>query len=142
MESVWQYPRPPRVEDSNKGIEVIYNGVKIAETHRAKRVLETSHPPVYYVPPEDVLAGVMIPDRRTTLCEWKGVASYFSVHVSGRTAENAAWSYKAPTVAYEELTDYVAFYPTLMDQCLVDGETVEAQAGNFYGGWITRDIMT
>src|SRR5438067_8726373 len=107
QESVWDYPRPPRLEDSSKHIQVIYNGVVIADTHRAKRVLETSHPPVYYIPPEDVkLAEYFIPAQRTTFCEWKGAASYYTIKVGDKTSSHAAWYYRRPTHSYEALANY------------------------------------
>ncbi len=140
QESVWDYPRPPRVEDSARHIQVVFNGVTIADTHRSKRVLETSHPPTYYIPREDVRMEYLTPARRRTVCEWKGSARYYTITVGDRTAENAGWSYPEPTPAYRTLTDYIAVYPALMDVCLVDGEQVSAQPGDFYGGWITHDI--
>jgi uncharacterized protein (DUF427 family) len=141
QESVWDYPRPPRVEESAKHIRVIFNGVTIAETRRARRVLETSSPPVYYIPPDDVRMEYLAPTARTTLCEWKGRARYFSVRVGDRTAANAAWCYPAPTPDFAAIQGYVAFYASAMDACYVDDERVRPQAGDFYGGWITRDIV-
>src|SRR5207253_93399 len=109
---------------------------------RALRVLETSQPPAYYFPPEDVrLARFFTRARHTTLCEWKGVAYHYSIAVAGRTAENAAWSYPAPAAGYETIADHVAFYPARVDACYLDGERVRAQEGDFYGGWITRDVI-
>ncbi len=142
QESVWDYPRPPRLEDSNKHILVIFNGVVIADTHRAKRILETSHPPVYYIPPEDVkLTQYFKPTSRSTFCEWKGGASYYSITVGDKSARDAAWYYRRPTHPYEALVGYVAIYPDKMDACYVDGEKVQAQEGDFYGGWITSEII-
>jgi uncharacterized protein (DUF427 family) len=141
QESVWDYPRPPRIEDSGRHILVIFNGVMIADTQRAKRVLETSHPPVYYIPPEDVRLEYMTATDRATFCEWKGQAAYYSIIVGERTAANAAWFYPRPTAEFASIKDYVAFYPSMMDACLVDGEPVQSQPGDFYGGWITRDIV-
>ena len=143
QESVWDYPRPPRMEDSSRHIQVIFNGVVIADSRRAKRVLETSHPPVYYLPPEDVkLAEHFVPRAGgATFCEWKGSASYYDIRVGERTAEAAAWTYHRPTAPFAALRDYIAVYPGRMDACLVDGERVQAQPGDFYGGWITADIV-
>jgi uncharacterized protein (DUF427 family) len=141
QESVWDYPRPPRIEDCARTIVVRFNGQVVAETQRAKRVLETSHPPVYYIPPEDVRSDCLRQSDRTTLCEWKGRATYWDVTVDGRTAPNAAWSYPEPTPAFEAIRDHLAFYPGPVDSCTVDGVAVEAQAGRFYGGWITPDIV-
>lgn len=141
QESVWDYPRPPRLEDSPKHVRVILNGVVIADTQRAKRMLETSHPPVYYLPPEDVRLEYFTETSRETYCEWKGLASYYTISVGDRTERNAAWTYHEPTRAYAALQDYIAFYPSRMDSCLVDDEPVRAQPGDFYGGWITGEIV-
>ena len=129
------------MEDSARHIQVIFNGVVIAETRRAKRVLETSHPPVYYIPPEDVQMEYLTPARETSFCEWKGVAHYYTVSAGDKTAPAAAWSYAEPTAPYATLRGYIAFYPARMDACLVDGERVQPQPGDFYGGWITREIV-
>lgn len=139
-ESVWDYPRPPRLEETDRRIKVVFGGVTLAYTSRAKRVLETSHPPVYYVPLDDVRMEHMTPAEGTTFCEWKGRAQYWDITTDGRREERAAWSYPEPTPSFESLKDYVAFYPSKMGACRVDGEKVEAQEGDFYGGWITSDI--
>ncbi|MGF1570236.1 MAG: DUF427 domain-containing protein [Nodosilinea sp.] len=142
QESVWDYPRPPRLEDSSRHVRVVFNGVVIAESRRPKRVLETSHPPVYYIPPEDVQMAYFQPTARATVCEWKGVAAYFTVTVGDRQAENAAWCYPQPTAErFLPLANYIAVYPSRMEACYVDDERVQAQAGDFYGGWITSDII-
>lgn len=141
QESVWDYPRPPHVEDSPKHIQVFLNGNLIADTWRAKRVLETSHPPVYYIPPEDVKLTYFTPTTRHTYCEFKGAASYYTIHVADVTVENGAWQYPHPSSSYGTLQGYIAVYPSKMDACLVDGERVRPQAGDFYGGWITSDIV-
>jgi len=141
QESVWDYPRPPRLEDTSKHIQIIFNGVAIADTRRAKRVLETSHPPVYYLPPDDIQMLYLVKSPRTTYCEWKGQGAYYNVVVEEKTLENVAWYYPNPTRAFADIKDYVAFYPAPMDGCYVDGEKVEPQPGNFYGGWITSDIV-
>ncbi len=142
-ESVWDYPRPPRIEPSGKRVRVVLGGTVIADTARAHRVLETSHPPVYYVPLDDVAPGSLEPSRgRTTFCEWKGVASYFDgIGGDGRRVERAAWTYHDPSPGFEAIRDAVAFYPGLMDECTLDGERIEAQEGGFYGGWITSEIV-
>jgi len=141
QESVWDYPRPPRLEDSTKQIQVVFNGVTIADTRRAKRVLETSHPPVYYIPLEDIRTEFLTPTRQSSYCEFKGQAGYYTLTVGDRQVENAGWFYSSPTPAFAGIRDYVAFYPSKMDTCLMDGEAVVAQAGDFYGGWITKDIV-
>ena len=141
QESVWDYPRPPRLEDSPKHIRVVFNDVTIAETRRAKRVLETSHPPVYYIPPADVKIEYLQPTPRVSWCEWKGRAGYYTIKVGDKQTVNAAWFYPKPSAGFEMLAGYVAFYPHLMDSCYVDEEQVRPQAGDFYGGWITPDIV-
>lgn len=141
QESVWDYPRPPRVEPSSKHVQIVFNGVTIVDTRQAYRVLETSHPPVYYIPRDSVLKAELFQTARQTFCEFKGAARYWTLRVGDRTAENVAWSYPNPTPEYAVVAGYLAFYPSRMDACTVDGELVKAQAGDFYGGWITADIV-
>jgi len=141
QESVWDYPRPPRLEPGGKHIQVIFHGEVIAETDRALRVLETSSPPVYYIPPEDVRREYLSTTQHHTLCEWKGQASYYSISVGGKTVANAAWYYTHPTQSYAALANFIAFYPAKMDACFVNGERVQPQEGDFYGGWITSEIV-
>jgi uncharacterized protein (DUF427 family) len=138
---VWDYPRPPRIEPTEKPIQVVFGGRTVAETQRAKRVLETSHPPAYYIPPEDVCRKFLEPSSRESYCEWKGMAVYFSVVVGARRAKDAAWSYPEPNARFESIGGYLAFYPGLMDACFVGGVRVEPQPGDFYGGWVTPDIV-
>jgi len=140
QESVWDYPRPPRLEATTRRVRVIFNGERIADTHRAQRVLETSHPPVFYIPRADIRAEFLSPTARRSFCEWKGVASYHTVTVGDRSAPDAAWSYPDPNPAFAAIKDHLAFYPSKMDTCLVDDITVTAQPGDFYGGWITPEI--
>jgi uncharacterized protein (DUF427 family) len=141
-ESVWDYPRPPRVEPSARRIRVVLGGATIVDTRRAHRVLETSHPPVYYVPLEDVAPGALEPaGGRETFCEWKGLASYYDVVASERRIARGAWTYPDPRPGFEEIRCAVAFYPGPMDACYVDDERVAAQEGDFYGGWITSDVV-
>ena len=141
QESVWDYPRPPRLEASTKRIRVELAGKVIADTGRALRVLETSHPPVYYIPPEDVRGEYLQEERQRSFCEWKGQARYYSVVVGDRKVQSAAWDYPDPTPAFAAIKGYLAFYAEKMDRCTVDGETVRPQEGSFYGGWITDDIV-
>ncbi|HTE17618.1 MAG TPA: DUF427 domain-containing protein [Armatimonadota bacterium] len=141
QESVWDYPRPPRLEASTREVRVLFNGVVIAETRQAKRVLETSHPPVYYIPPEDLRTEYLVRTPRTSFCEWKGTAGYYTLRVGDREAPDAGWFYPDPTPAFAEIRDHVAFYPGRVDACTVDGEPVRAQPGDFYGGWITSEIV-
>ena len=141
QESVWDYPRPPRLEDVNKQIQIIFNGVEIANTRHAKRVLETSHPPVYYIPPSDIKMEYLVRTPNSSFCEWKDPAGYYTIVVGDKQAENVAWFYPDPTPSFATIKDYVAFYAHVMDACYVDGEKVQPQPGNFYGGWITNDIV-
>ena len=141
QELVWDYPRPPRLEPCRKHIQVLFNDVLIADSRHTWRVLETSHPPVYYLPPEDVRLEYLQPVSGNSLCEWKGQARYYDVRVDRRFAPRAAWSYPDPVPRFEPIRDYVAFYAGPMDACLVDGEQARPQPGNFYGGWITADVI-
>lgn len=141
QESVWDYPRPPAVVPSDRRVVVELGGRRIADTRRSLRVLETSHPPTYYIPMADITPGVLRASPKRTVCEYKGAAHYFDVAAGGRVEEAAAWHYPAPEPGYETLRDHVAFYPARMGACFVDGERVAAQAGDFYGGWITEDIV-
>lgn len=140
QESVWDYPRPPRLEKSSRHIEVRLAGELIADTHQAYRVLETSHPPVWYIPAQDIQLKFLRPETKMSACEWKGSARYWSLQVGNRVLENAAWSYPKPTPSFDAIRDYLAFYPGELD-CFVDGEHVTAQPGGFYGGWITKDVV-
>ncbi len=141
QESVWDYPRPPRLEATTRHIQVICNGVAIADSTHAYRVLETSHPPVYYIPPKDIRMEYLKASPRTTFCEWKGHGVYYHVHVADKHLLDVAWYYPNPTPAFATIKDYVAFYPRPMDACYVDGKRVQPQPGKFYGGWITPDIV-
>ena len=128
------------VVPSSEYVEVWFGDRKVAETRRALRVLETSQAPGYYLPLEDVLIGVLEPVGGGSWCEWKGNASYFDVAVGPSRAPRAAWAYHQPSSGYEDLAGHVAFYPQLMQRCLVDGEAVRANGGDFYGGWITSKV--
>ena len=124
QESVWDYPRPPRVEPTSRHIKVVFDGEIIAETRRAIRVLETSHPPVYYIPLEDVHIDLLTQMQRQTVCEFKGVASYWTLQFGDQVIENVAWSYNNPLPAYEAIRGFLAFYPGKVDACYVDDELV------------------
>ena len=141
QESVWDYPRPPSAEVTARRIVVEAGGIVIAGTDRAVRVCETSHPPVYYVPRDDVVDGVLERADGGSWCEWKGQATYWDVVVDGRRQPGVAWSYEQPTSGYEHLRGAVAFYPGRVDRITVDGETVRPQPGDFYGGWITDEVV-
>jgi uncharacterized protein (DUF427 family) len=142
QESVWDYPRPPRVEEVQKHVQVTLNGQIIADTRNAKRVLETAGAPVYYIPREDIqMDNISISQGRQTHCEWKGVADYVDVSVGEERVSRAGWYYKYPTPGYESIKDYIAFYAQKMEACYIDGEKVRPQPGYFYGGWVTDDIV-
>jgi uncharacterized protein (DUF427 family) len=129
------------LEPVSKHIRVILNGAVVAETRKAIRVLETSHPPTYYIPLKDVRTEFLVSEPGTSVCEWKGRARYYSVTVGDRRAGGAAWAYPQPTEPFAVIADHVAFYAGSMDSCTVDGEEARPQPGGFYGGWITDDIV-
>jgi len=139
-ESVWDYPRPPAIENVPQRIKILFNGEVIADSINAKRVLETSHPPTYYIPMEDIKREALQSAPRRTWCEWKGQAEYFDVVIRDRVARSAGWYYPKPTSEYLEIKDHVAFYANKMDKCYVGDELVKPQKGDFYGGWITSNI--
>lgn len=141
QESVWDYPRPPRLEPVKERLRVTFAGETIAETRDGYRVLETSHPPVYYFPPSDVRLDLLVASHGRSFCEFKGVACYLSLDVRGVRAERAAWSYPDPTDSFRAIADFPAFYASRVDACWVGDERVQAQAGDFYGGWITSRIV-
>ncbi len=142
QESVWDYPRPPRLERSDAHVVVEFGGATIADTRQSWRVLETSHPPVFAVPLDDVADDALRPNPRRTVCEFKGVAAYFDVvGADGSVAPAAAWTYPDPVSGYGPLAACVSFYPGRMDRCLVDGEVVRAVQGDFYGGWVTDAVV-
>ncbi len=140
-ESVWDYPRPPRLERSDERVVIRFGGTMIADTRDTVRVLETSHPPVYYLPRVAFADGVLAPAAGSSFCEFKGGARYLSIHAGDAVAERGAWYYPAPSPGYEELVDRVAVYAGPMDSCEVDGEVVTPQEGGFYGGWITSRVV-
>jgi uncharacterized protein (DUF427 family) len=141
QESVWDYPRPPRCEKVSKRVVVTFGGHVIVDTTDAIRVLETSHPPAYYLPISAFSAGVLVPTEGSSFCEFKGRASYFDVVSDDDVAVKAAWSYPDPSRGFDVLADRVSLYPGKMDRCEIDGEVVVAQEGDFYGGWITSNIV-
>jgi uncharacterized protein (DUF427 family) len=141
QESVWDYPRPPRVEPSTERVVVRLGGMVIADSADAVRVLETSHPPVYYLPRAAFAEGVLVESPGSSVCEFKGVAQYLDVRVGDAVSRRAAWHYPRPWPGYEELGHRVALFPGAMDSCEVDGEPVIPQEGGFYGGWITSRVV-
>ncbi len=141
QESVWDYPRPPALVASSKHVVVRAGGILVAETTRAWRVLETSHPPTWYVPRADVVEGVLQPSRtRSTFCEWKGAATYWDVVTPDGVLPGVVWSYEDPTPGFEAIAGAITGYPAKLE-CTVDGERVLPQDGGFYGGWITADVV-
>lgn len=139
-ESVWDYPRPPVVVPCGERVVVTFGGLVVADSVRSVRVLETSHPPVHYLPAEDVRTDLLVPAAGRTQCEWKGVARYWDLKVGARVGARAAWSYPEPLPGFEAIRDAFAFYPERVDECRVGEEPVSAQPGDFYGGWITSRI--
>ena len=140
QESVWDYPRPPRIEADTREIIVSAQGTEIARTTRAVRVLETASPPTFYLPLTDVTHGALIPGSGSSTCEWKGNARYWSVRTTHGVMAHAAWMYPDPYPAFRELREHVSFYPGQL-HCTVGGEQVRRQPGSFYGGWLTPDIV-
>lgn len=140
QESVWDYPRPPVVEPVRERVTIEFGGSTVVDTTDAVRVLETSHPPVYYVP-RSVVRAELLPAPGASWCEFKGAARYLDLRVGDRTVPAAAWTYPEPSPGYEALRDRIAVYPGRMDRCTVDGETVQAQEGDFYGGWISSRVV-
>ncbi len=140
MEDVWAYPRPPALQPVARPVRIVFAGVTIADTAAAWRVLETSHPPVYYLPREAFTGCVLERAPGASLCEWKGEAEYWTIRVGARTARRAAWSYPAPEPAFAAIRDHLAVYAGPMDACFVGTEQVTPQPGGFYGGWITSDL--
>lgn len=141
QESVWDYPRPPRLEKTPKRIQIMFGGVMIADSLNAYRLLETSHPPAYYVPTADVQMQYLTASNHRTFCEFKGAAAYYTIHVGDTVAESAAWHYPNVSGTYAPLRNHIAVYPALMEACYVNGELAQPQEGGFYGGWITSDIV-
>jgi uncharacterized protein (DUF427 family) len=141
QESVWTYPRPPIVRTSDRHVLVQFGGVVICDTRRALRLLETSHPPTWYLPRADFIEAALAPAPGSSFCEWKGRASYFDVVVGSQVARAQAWTYLDPTPDFAMLADHVALYAAAMDGCFVEGERVRPQPGGFYGGWITDDVV-
>ncbi len=138
---MWDYPRPPRLEHSDDEIRIEHGGVVLAATHNAWRVLETSQAPAYYLPREDVSLEYFRSTTKRTMCEWKGLATYFDVVVGDTVAPGAAWTYASPLAAFAQIGNHIAFYPQLVDVCSVGGEVVRSNEGSFYGGWVTSKVV-
>lgn len=140
VENVQDYPRPPALEPVDQRVRVVLFGETVANSTRALRVLETHHPPTYYIPPEDVAATLIAP-QGSTFCEWKGRAVYFDVPAGGAMAARAAWSYPEPQTGFAALAGYISFYAGAMDACFVGEARVIPQPGDFYGGWVTGNLQ-
>jgi uncharacterized protein (DUF427 family) len=140
VESVLEYPRPPRIAPSSRRVRVVVGDTTIADSTRAVRVLEMSHPPVWYIPPDDVRTDLLDNSTTRTVCEFKGTASFWTIHTDDRTIDDVAWSYEQPIPAFASLRGYFAFYPGRVDACYVDDERVTPEPGDYYGGWITSEI--
>lgn len=140
QESAWDYPRPPRLERVSERLRVVFAGQTIADTKAGYRVLETSHPPVYYIPWSDIQTSLLDQGPGNSFCEYKGEAVYWSILANGKLSKNAGWSYPNPTPNFEPITGYVAFYASRVDECWIDDEKVIAQEGDFYGGWISSRV--
>lgn len=139
-ESVWDYPRPPALRPSPRLVEIVLGGEVVARSTRSVQVLETSHPPTWYLPRADFTEGVLTPGEGSSFCEYKGAARYLDLHGGARTAVRAGWYYPDPAPGYEDLRDRVAIYAGRVEECRVDGVPVVPQAGGFYGGWITPEL--
>jgi len=141
QESVWDYPRPPRIESDSRSVRVFWGDLKIAESTQTLRVLETASPPTFYVPATDVQTALLSQQQGTSFCEWKGAATYWLITASsGTTLANAVWSYDRPLPGFEAIAEHFAFYPGKL-HCEVDGIQVKPQPGNLYGGWVTPEIV-
>lgn len=138
QESVWDYPRPAICEPTNRRIQIIHKGLTLVDSRHAWRTLETSHPPTYYIPQNDIAMEHLSPAKRRTMCEWKGQARYFDIVVGEDSIPAGAWSYPEPTPTFGGICDHIAFYPDPLDQCLINGEQITPQPGQFYGGWISQ----
>ena len=140
-ESVWDYPRPPRLESFSGHLRIVHTGLVLADTNQAYRVLETSHPPTYYLPQTDIQMDFFQQNPKRTFCEWKGAGAYLDLHLNGKVIKEIGWYYPNPSKAFAPIENYIAFYASKLDQCFVNDELVQAQPGDFYGGWITSDIV-
>ncbi|MFL0786132.1 MAG: DUF427 domain-containing protein [Prochlorococcus sp.] len=140
-EIVANYPRPPAIKPCSDHVTVEVFGTRICDTNVSLRVLETFHPPSYYIPPQAMRLDLLVQEQGRSYCEWKGVASYWNLVIGGQQLKRAVWSYQNPTAAFNELAGWYALYPGLMDRCYVNGELVMPQPGRFYGGWVTSQVM-
>ena len=139
QESVWDYPRPPRLEVDSRRIEIFAYGKQVLKSHSAYRLLETASPPTFYFSPTDIIASVTLVHGRTSACEWKGIAEYWTLNLGPNRLEAVAWSYPKPFPGYETIAGHFSFYPNHVE-CFVNGERVKPQPGGLYGGWVTQDL--
>ena len=140
IESVWDYPRPPKIERVDHRLLVTIGAITIADTTSGFRILETSHPPTYYIPRSDVAIALLVESDHHSYCEFKGQSTYYSISAGGKFVTNAAWSYETPTSRYRPIAGMLSFYASADVHCQVDDEVVSAQPGSFYGGWITTNL--
>ncbi|HEY7559591.1 MAG TPA: DUF427 domain-containing protein [Candidatus Binatia bacterium] len=140
QESVWDYPRPPKLVADHRRIIVRLGDLLIAESHESYRILETAGPPTFYISPQDVHAKLLKPFPGTSICEWKGEAKYWKLETSTPAREAIAWSYPRAQAPYGAISGHYSFYPGRVE-CFVDSERVRPQPGYFYGGWITNEIV-
>ena len=140
QESVWDYPRPPRLEEDRRRVRVVCGSTVVADTTGAFRILETASPPTFYLPFTDVRRELLTRARGGSFCEWKGRATYWSLRVAGETFDSVAWSYEAPLAPYHPIQSYLSFYPARLE-CYVDNDRVRPQPGGFYGGWVTGEVV-
>lgn len=138
--SVWDFPRPPRLQADTREVVIRWGSTAVARTQRAIRVLETAHPPSFYIPWDDVARELFEPAAGASFCEWKGPARYWTLVDGARRLPAVAWSYPHPMAGAEALADCVAFYPQDLD-CRVGGALAVTQPGGFYGGWITPELV-
>ncbi|NJN84869.1 MAG: DUF427 domain-containing protein [Caldilineaceae bacterium] len=140
QESVWDYPRPPRLAPDTRHIQVRAGDRVLADSRRTIRVLETASPPTFYIPPEDVTIALLRPAPGASVCEWKGAARYWALFEGPTAAAEIGWSYPNPTDGFAAIAGFFSFYPSRV-LCTVNGEVVNAQPGGFYGGWVTGEIV-
>jgi uncharacterized protein (DUF427 family) len=140
QESVWDYPRPPAYVPDQRPVAVYADATLFAETSHSIRALETGSPPAFYLPPDSVRSELLIQSPQRTFCEWKGEAEYFDVSGSAGCIRNAVWRYPQAQDDAAIIAGWYACYPALL-RCFVDGRQVKAQAGGYYGGWITDEIV-
>ena len=140
IESVWDYPRPPKIEPFKGHVRIVHQESIICDSSRAFRILETSHPPTYYIPREDCSLDLLSINSHQSFCEFKGMAGYYDLMMQGTKQPNVAWFYSNPSTKYASIKNHLCFYASKLDKCLVNDERVQAQEGDFYGGWITKNI--